>query len=208
MSNKFGYGQQGPNDSTSEFNAISFLVNRILARVRTVAMVKVMAIEPAGLAPVGLLNAQLLVNQLDGSGNSVPHATVFNLPYFRLQGGTNAVIIDPAVDDIGLALICDRDSSAVKASKAQANPGSFRRFDLADGVYIGGILNGTPEQYVRMSDAGITIADKFGHSIVMASAGITINGNVVVNGTIAGPTGVTLTLHVHSANNTPPTPGH
>jgi hypothetical protein len=43
----------------------------------------------------------------------------------------------------------------VKATQAQANPGSGRVFDMADGLYFGGFLNGTPTQYVAFSSAGI-----------------------------------------------------
>ena len=57
-------------------------------------------------------------------------------------------LIDPTQGDIGLAIFADRDISSVRANRAQANPGSYRRFDMADGVYIGGILNGMPTQTV------------------------------------------------------------
>lgn len=31
----------------------------------------------------------------------------------------------------------------------------MRQFDYADGIYIGGVLNGVPEQYIQYSDTGI-----------------------------------------------------
>jgi hypothetical protein len=92
------------------------------------------------------------------AGNPIPHDVIHNLPYFRLQGGTNAVIVDPDVGDKGFAVFCSRDISAVKRTKAIANPGSSRRFNWADGLYVGGVLNGTPANYVEVSPSGITVS--------------------------------------------------
>lgn len=171
-------GQQSLPDAGSDFNAQSFLVQQILGRVRTATPVKVIAVHQGGgaLAPTGTVDVQPLANMLDGKGNATPHGTIFGLIYFRLQGGVNAVIIDPAVGDIGIGLVCDRDISAVKATKAVANPGSFRRFNLADGIYIGGVLNAVPTQYVRFSDGGMELVDKNANQLTMTSAGISING--------------------------------
>lgn len=193
----FGNGQMQPSDTTSDFNVISFIIQQALARVRTTVLVKVVSVTNDGeLSPVGFVDAQPLVNMLDGAGQAQQHGILLNLVYFRLQGGTNAIIIDPKVGDIGYTVIADRDISAVKSSKAQANPGSFRRFDLADGIYCGGILNGVPEQYVQMNSEGVKIADKNGNSIAMTALGIVITGTVIVNnieitGTITGASGGT-----------------
>lgn len=199
-------GQKSPTSSSSDFNASSFLIQQLLGRVRTIQLAQVMKVTNAGgVAPVGLLDVQLLVNMLDGQNQATQHATIFQVPYFRLQGGLNAVIIDPVVGDIGMVAIADRDISAVKSSKKQSNPGSLRRFDLADAIYLGGVLNGTPTQYLRFvqdgdgapagleavdalgnsvktSAAGIILTDKFGHIINMKSDGIAITGDVTVTG--------------------------
>lgn len=154
----FGYGQIDPQATSSEYNTRQFQIDQALALVRTATPVKVMAVtNTGGLSPVGFVDIQPIVNQLDGAGNKVVHGTVFNVPYFRLQGGASAVIIDPKVDDIGLAIICDRDISTVKATKDQANPGSFGRFDISDAIYLGGILNGDVTQYIQFNDDGVTI---------------------------------------------------
>src|SRR5439155_20845185 len=89
--------------------------------------------------------------------NAIPHGVVNGLPYVRMQGGKNAIILDPQVGDIGLAVFCDRDISSVQAARDFANPASSRRSDMADGVYIGGLLNAIPNQYVMFTDAGIKI---------------------------------------------------
>lgn len=218
--NNQGYsGQLGLTDDKSDFNSMAFIIEQMLGLVRTCTLVKVVAVDGVGAdSPVGFVDAQPLIMQMDGVGQTTAHGVVLNLPYFRLQGGTNAVVIDPQVGDIGLAVISDRDASAVKAGKAEGPPGSYRRFSLADGIYIGGILNGTPDQYVAFTEAGIKLADRNGNVIEMKAGGITITGNLnltgnlnatgsVVGGLAVPANKVTLGLHIHAANNTPPTPG-
>lgn len=159
MSDETGYqGELTPNQAAGTFNAMNFLVQQMLARVNTATLVKVVSVTNAGgVEPVGFVDVQPLVNQLDGADKAVPHGVVRGLPYFRIQGGANAVILDPEVGDIGIAVFASKDISAVKATKAQANPGSSRRFNMADGMFLGGVLNGTPSQYVQFDASGITV---------------------------------------------------
>lgn len=216
--NNQGYsGQMGLTDDKSDFNVYAFIIEQMLGLVRTATLVEVVAVDGIGPdSPVGFVDAHPLVNQIDGVGKPTPHGNVLNLPYFRLQGGGNAVVIDPQVGDIGIAIISDRDISAVKAGKAQANPGSFRRFDLADGIYLGGILNGTPDQYVALTADGITLSDKNGNVIAMKAGSIDVTTTAFrVNGQVIGgfgtPDQVNLQTHVHptAASGPPssPTPG-
>ncbi|MFL9904281.1 oxidoreductase [Paraburkholderia fungorum] len=159
MPSNNGYnGIQTPNSAASDFNAQSFMVWSILARVRTMQLVKIVGVtNNGGVSPVGFVDLIPLVNQTDGAGNAEPHATIYHCPYFRLQGGDNAIIIDPQVHDIGWAGFADRDISSAVANKGQANPGSRRMFDMADAVYFGGMLNGAPTQYIAFSSSGIAI---------------------------------------------------
>jgi hypothetical protein len=154
-----GYtSQQGVDDAASQYNAISFLVKQILSGVNVATMVQVVAVTETGQdVAVGYVDIQPLVNQVDGANNAVPHGIVHSVPFIRIQGGANAIIIDPQVGDIGIAIFADRDTTGVEANKAQANPGSGRRFDMADAMYIGGLLNGVPSQYVQFNTSGITI---------------------------------------------------
>lgn len=172
-------GQASATSGGSEFNALAFLVQQMLARVNVATLVKVVACSNSGgVSPVGTVDVQPLVNQLDGSGNAVAHVTIYGLPYLRVQGGANAVIIDPQPGDIGIAVFADRDISSVKATKAQANPGSRRRNSMADGLFLGGVLNGAPTQYVQFAPGGINVTDKNANTIVMDSTGVTINGTL------------------------------
>ncbi|MDB5777616.1 MAG: oxidoreductase [Herbaspirillum sp.] len=209
--NSNGYsGAQDNHSSTSELNAITFVVNQILAGRNVATLVKVKAVtNSGGLSPVGFVSLQPMVSQLDGNNNAVPHGVVHNIPYFRIQGGSDAIIIDPKLEDIGLAVFADRDISAVKASGAISNPGSMRRSDKADGLYFGGFLNGIPTQYVQFSSAGIklhspiavvldapdvqisaqTVEIVASTSTTVTTPTFTVNGATVLNGTLAQGTG-------------------
>lgn len=189
--NSNGYaGARNAKSSGSELNALTFVINQILNARNSATLVQIKAVtNSGGLSPVGFVDVLPLVNQLDGYGNSMPHGIVRNVPYFRLQGGTDAVIIDPKVGDIGIAVFADRDISAVKASKALANPGSRRRADKADGLYIGGVLNGTPTQYVQFTAGGINVTSPT--AITIKAPSITLDGPVTATSTINATTSVT-----------------
>ena len=136
-----------------------------------------------GVAPGGLLGVQPLVAQLEGAGSPVAHGTIHNVPYFRLQGGSNAVIIDPEPGDIGMCGFCSRDISAVKRSKAPAAPASRRRFNWADALYFGGFLNGTPAQYIQFKNGGIKVFSP--GDIELEAANIRLNAQGTVSSTSA-----------------------
>lgn len=129
-----------------------------MGSVRTATIVKVLSVTNDGdVSPVGTVDVQPLVQQVDGVGNVVDLPPIYGVPYLRVQGGTDAVILDPKVGDLGIAVFGDRDLSAVISNKAKSPPGSARKHHLSDGMYIGGLLNGTPAQYVRFSTEGIDL---------------------------------------------------
>lgn len=199
MSNQdFGYGQQTPYDTTHELNVIAFIVRQMTAKMSTTKLVQVVAVHGGGLAPAGTVDVLQLVMLVDGNNNASAHKTVYGLPWSRIQGGKNAIICDPAVNDIGYVVASDRDISKVKSTLAQAAPGSNRKFDIADGIYAGGCLNVAPNQYLIFTSAGVRLVDANGNSIAMTSAGTTItdaNGNVIqmASGGIAITGNVTVT---------------
>lgn len=159
MSNLDGYlGTQGPETANDEFGATGFIVRMMLNARNHVALVRVVAVSnDGGLALAGTVDVLPLVNQLDGEGNAIAHGVVNDLPYVRMQGGSNAVIMDPQIGDIGFCVFADRDSSSVQATRDAANPGSARRSDMADGLYLGGMLNGIPTQYMMFTEDGIKL---------------------------------------------------
>lgn len=150
-------GNQDSDSGTSEFNAQIFLIQTMLTKINTVTLVKIHAVSNNDtLSPVGFVDIIPMVNQLDGSGNAIPHGVIHHCCYFRMQGGTNAIILDPKVGDIGICAFADKDISSVQINKTVSNPGSYRRFDMADGIYLGGVLNGIPAQYIQFVNDGVT----------------------------------------------------
>jgi hypothetical protein len=198
-------GSKDVDTGSSEFDALSFVVNQILARRNVATLVQIKAVTNAGgVSPVGFVDVLPLVNQLDGDHNAVEHGVVHGLPYFRMQGGTDAIIMDPKVGDVGMAVFADRDISSVKATKARANPGSLRRSDKADGMYVGGFLNGVPAQYVQFTPTGINVVSPSKVTItapnVEVYGAITLNGPVTATSTITAATSITAPLVAGTTN--------
>lgn len=184
-----------PGDFLSDYNAQLFMIMSVLSKCATATLVQVVAVTNAGsVTPVGMVDVQPLINMMDGAGVPIPHSIVHNCPYFRLQGGQNAVILDPQVGDIGIAVFADRDASSVIAVKAQANPGSRRMFSMSDGLYIGGVLNGVPNQYVQFNTSGITILSP--NAVTITAPNVTVNAS-----TAATVNTATATVSASSATN-------
>lgn len=187
-------GLAKPTTQWGEFNNIAFLVQQALLKVQTATLVRIESCtNNGGLDPVGSVDVTPLVNQIDGKGNATPHATIYNVPYLRVQGGANAIIIDPQAGDVGVCVFASRDIAKVKSTKKQANPGSWRQYSFSDGLYLGGMLNGTPSQYIQFNNSGVTITSP----LVTINGNVNVNGEVVVTGNVTGQ-GTSLHTHKHS----------
>ncbi len=138
-----------PTSRATEFQMLQFLIQQRLRKVQTAILVEAIAVRGGGLGPVGMMDVQVLVDQVDGAGTAVPHVTLYNRPYVRWQGGANAIILDPAVGDIGLMVFGSRDLSSVIASKQHGPPPSGRIFGYADGLWVGGMLGAEPTSYLQ-----------------------------------------------------------
>lgn len=174
-------GMLQPSTLWGVHNNLNFVIQQALSKVQTATIVKVIACSnDGGVSPVGTVDVQILVNQISGQKVATPHVTMYGLPYLRIQGGSNAVIIDPQPGDIGIAVFASRDITNVKSTKAQANPGSFRMHDFADGMYLGGLLNGVPSQYVQFGSGGVTIVSP--DTITLQAPNIVLQGAVAQSG--------------------------
>lgn len=180
----------------SEYNSLDFFVRQIVEGANHCALVKVVTSTNLGsVTGVGFVDVTPMVFQIDGAAKTYPHGTIRKLPVFRLQGGGNAVILDPSPGDIGIAVFADRDSSAAIAAKGTAPPGSRRRNDWADGFYIGGFSNAVPTQYVQFSTSGLTLVSPA--TVHIEAATINLSGNVVSTGSFTN-NGVNVgSTHVH-----------
>ena len=128
---------------------------------------------------MGFVDMRVLVDMTDGKGTVVKHAEIPNVPYCRIQGGPNALIVDPQVGDIGIALFCSRDISAIKSVKKSAPPGSWRMHSFSDALYIGGILNQTPTSYIQIVDNVILINNPTAVTINTSTATVNADSTVI-----------------------------
>lgn len=156
-------GQQNPGTLGSEYNVLVFVISQLLAQIQTATLVKVISCSNAGgVSSVGRVVVQPMIFQVS-SMRIEPHGEIADVPYFRLQGGANAIILDPEPNDLGICVFASRDIANVKANPqgavaaGGATPGSKGQFDWADGLYLGGVLNGMPTQYVRFAAGLIEI---------------------------------------------------
>lgn len=153
-------GNKRLTSGSSEFNAMEFLIrNTILGLVNTAIPVIVTAVDAGGAgAATGYVTVKPLVCQVDGFGETLDPAELFRVPYARVQGGIAALVIDPVVGDVGLAVFAKSDCSNVAQMQSKpVQPGSFRKFSMSDGFYFGGFLNRAPSVYIEADQTNIVI---------------------------------------------------
>lgn len=196
-------GSQQVSDSASEFNAMRFIVRMMMGKAAHAYLAKVVSVtNDGGLVPAGTVSVTPLVNQVDGSGNAAPTSDVENLPYFRLCGTAGwKIICDPAVGEIGVAIVCDRDTSAVRATGAQANPGSARQNNEADGLFFGGFMDADDfANVIQLSAAGANIITAGNITWTAQNSTMDADGNLTTKGDVTWNTGSTATVastHTH-----------
>jgi hypothetical protein len=187
-----------------EGRAQEFMILKLLRDLHTATIVQVQQVEPI-TASVGVVTVIPMI--LDTATNALvlDQSAIYQVPYFRLQGGSSAVIIDPAVDDIGLAVFAEADITNVVMTQKSGPPQTQRRHSSADGMYFGGFLNAAPTQWVKfLAGGGIDISTpgnltlegenvtitSSGTTTIDAAGGLTINANVTLNGSLnSTPTG-------------------
>lgn len=198
------YGQADPATDQGEWNRLRFAIQQQILELNTSLPVKVISVQASGVTPVGFVSVQILVDQITGDGKTVEHGVIPNVPYFRLQGGSNAVIIDPQVGDIGMACFASRDISAVKNARQVAPPGSRRAYDFSDAMYIGGFLNSAPAQYIHFTESGIVVYSP--SSLTFEAPNMNFKGNAAFSdGTLTHNGKNVGSTHVHSGPASAPT---
>lgn len=143
-----------------EYDKVISQFNSLITNVNTAIPCKVVAIEKQeqrGVNIVGFVDIQLMIEQTNGQKKGNETAIICNVPYIRIQGGTNAVIIDPEINDLGVAIFASRDITNFKEARRQTPPATWRKFSISDAIYIGGIRNQKPVQYIHFRNDGIEI---------------------------------------------------
>lgn len=186
----------------SLYNAMAFLTRQVSASKAHATLVKVISVTGGGVNQPAMVAVQPMVAQVDGYGNQTPHGTIYNIPCMRHQAGNTSVICDPVVGDIGMAIICDRDISKVKDTRALAGPGSSRQNSWSDGCFFGSFLGNTPTTFIQISDAGgIAIKSPMNLTIDTQNVQIDSTGNLKVKGEITAKDGgvsIHSTTHTHT----------
>ena len=179
-----------------------FIITKLLQGVHTCEMVEVLAVQPVS-GKVGFATVQPLVLDVDTNKVVLAQTPIYNVPYMRYQGGSSAVILDPVAGDIGIAIFAESDITNVKQTLKPGAAATQRTHSTADALYIGGVLNPDPTQYVRFQpggagidivspgevtlQAGSTITITSGTTThITAPGGLTIDANVTLNGTMSG----------------------
>lgn len=196
------YGQQGTGTTDDDYNTLAFVFWLFMQKVQTNTLVKVISCtNSGGLSPVGTVTVQPCVNQMTGNRQAVAHGQIFNCLYSRMTGGDSAVIMDPKAGDLGMMAFCSRDISGVVANQGPANPGSFRMFDWADGIFTANVpLGKTPTQYVRFSDTdGIVIASPVKITLQAPEIDIGLSGTVNIGNGNTTIDGRVFLQHMHTA---------
>ena len=168
-----------------------YIINNLIANIHTMMPVKILSVTvpPDSLAPIGRCEVLPLVQQIDGSNNVYPMGKIINVPYLRVQGGKNAIVIDPQVGDVGLCGFCERDISIVKRTGELSAPDTRRKYDINSAVYMFTMMSGTPTQYIHFLENGINIK---------TTGDLNINGLIIkADGTLITKDGDTVDKHNH-----------
>lgn len=168
----------------SQYNALSFMIQQaIREQVNTCIICKVVGVSD------GYVDVLPLVTQVSGKDEAIAPTTLYKLPYMRYHAGVAAVILDPVVGDIGLAVFAGKDCSNVKVGTSEpVPPASFRDNSMANGFYIGGFLNQAPSVFIELTQDGAVN--------ITAPGGVNLNGNVTVSGDVVA-SGKSLVNHTH-----------
>lgn len=186
MSDSSGQAYAGPGGietGNDEANRQDFLVRQILGKVVTATLVEVTAVRDDKVC------IKPLVAQIDAAGNAFPHGSINNVPVWRPQAGGVRIIMTPVTGDVGLAVFCHSDISSVVANDGKAsNPGSRRKFDWSDAIYLGGLFGDEPTVSVTLDpDDGVVVK-----GVVGTDTEYRVDGQRVVTnrqGAITDPTG-------------------
>jgi hypothetical protein len=174
-----------------------FQILKLLRAIHTATIVQIQTVTPIS-ASVGVVTVIPMIEDTTTGGLVLAQSPIYSVPYFRLQGGTSAVIIDPVPNDIGLAVFAERDISAVVQTLKAGPPPTARSHSSADGLYLGGFLNGAPVQWVKFlpAGAGIDISTPGALTLEGKTIALTAGQSVTITaGTtaeISAPTSITL----------------
>lgn len=202
---------EGDFTAADPINALEYLIRSIVKRtVSTAYPCVVTAVERLGTdSGAGYVSVKPLLMPCDNHGNGLSVVSIPKLPYFRYQHGTAAIVCDPKVGDIGIAVVSKQDASAINGENTPKVPATHRMFNPSDGFYIGGFFGESPTVFVHLEDDGTieveapnTVTIKSNDVVVEAGATfmvtaplIALNGQISGGGTGGASASFTGTIH-------------
>ncbi|WP_440863021.1 phage baseplate protein [Symbiopectobacterium purcellii] len=163
---------------TNDAESLDYIFKQMLSGYCFIEIVEVKAIK--GEAPNLTVDVLPLVARLDQNNQMIQNAVVYNIPVYRAQRGNSAIIMNPVPGDIGWIAVCDRDNSVARANRKASVPGSRRAHSKSDAIYMGGLLNRPPTQFMEFADGALNITSPNPVNITCSKA------------TVAAPQGVTI----------------
>lgn len=197
MNNPYSQSQNQSNDSDAFASSFNKLLNsNYFIRLATVTAVR-------GAAPNLVVDVLPLVAEVRSSDRTIIQGSqIYNIPVWRLQRGSSAIIMNPVAGDIGLIAVCDVDISVARAARKESVPGSNRKHSQSDAIYLGGLLNGQPTQFIEFADGELNITSPNPVNITCSKANITapdgvemttpllhVSGNITADGNITDNAG-------------------
>lgn len=176
------------SSQVSEAESLSFIFEKLLSSKVFVNLVQVTAVR--GTAPNLVVDALPLVAEVRSEDRTIIMGTeIFNIPVWRLQRGASAIIMNPVVGDIGVAVVCDTDTTVARATRKESVPGSKRNHSRSDAIYFGGLLNMPPTQFIEFADNALNITSPNPVNITCTTANITAPSGVNVDTPLMTVTG-------------------
>lgn len=173
------------SNQMSEASKQQFIVEQMTKGMMTAMPVIVQAVNSPDNE---LIDVTPAISQENANGDSVDHNVIYNVPVCRLQRGNSAVIMRPKVGDRGLVVFATQDISIFKKVKDFCKSGTFARHDWANAIYVMGLCNTAPTQYIEFNDDNITIV----------TPKLIVNGDIETTGAIKNNTKMIGSVHTHS----------
>lgn len=167
-----------PIDVGTEADSLLSNLELFIAGKHFIEIVMVTAVY--GKAPNLKVDFLPLVTRTTNTGAPIPNAQVYGASVWRLQRGSSAIIMDPVAGDIGIALYCDKDSDNARRDRISGAPNTTRCHSRIDALYLGGLLNQQPDQFIEFADSAINITSPNPVNVTCSKAAIIAPGGVTV----------------------------
>ncbi len=176
------------------------ILSILSSELNTGEVVEITEVYSNDNGPVGFVSVKPMLYRIGADNNNLELGEIHNVPYYRIQGGKNAVICDPQKGDIGFCVFATRDTSLLKRTRSRVGPNVNRICDQSDAFLTMTWSKEEAEQYIWFKGDEIHI--KANSKIVLDAPEVSITGKLTVSGIIESLTdiitkGISLFTHKH-----------